>query len=88
MTGQATARARQKQEVLSIAAEAFAAIECHRISLIPVFDGQAWFASADKLGEKHNKKRAIASVCAHGITSIDAVRALVKKLEEGEKRWD
>ena len=80
MTGQATARAKQG-ELYTDAAAAFAAIEAHRISLVPIFDGQVWQASADILGTKHNKKRAIASLSAHAGTSLDAVRALVKKLE-------
>lgn len=80
MTGTATAMKRQE---LNDAAQMFCAIEAHRISLVPVFDGEIWLASADLLGQKHNKKRAIQSVNAHGITSLDAVRALVKKLEQG-----
>lgn len=80
MMGTATAMKRQE---LSDAAQMFAAIECHRISLTPGIDGKIWLASADILGTRHNRRRPIASVDAYAGTSLDAVRALVAKLEGG-----
>ena len=81
MTGVAMAR----QVELSDAAQAWLAVEAYRISLTPIFDGELWAASADTLGEKHNAKRGIRSYAASAGNSLDAVRELVRKLEEEEK---
>lgn len=77
----ATAQARTQHRELS-AAEAFVAIEAHRICLIPGFDGKVWQASSLVYGEKHNSKRPIRDVSALADTCLSAVSRLVAELEE------
>lgn len=74
MTG--TAQARQELSAGAV----LAAIETYRICLIPGLE--IWQASADVLGERHNKKRAVRSVSAIDSTCMGAVSRLMALLEE------
>lgn len=80
-TGTATAIQRPELD----AGAAFALIETYRISLTPAFDGRVWFASSDVLGTAHNKARAIDSIEAQASTSLGAVAALARLLEQEQK---
>jgi hypothetical protein len=64
------------------ASAAFAEIEARRISLVPCFGGRVWVASVERVKtRKRFTKPELETISAQASTSLDAVAALVRKIE-------